>query len=123
MIEEAVARGLTVDRRTVNHLAWGTPRKGSPFAYVKPDFASDPHNSMSPFWRSLEWVPKSNRYKECVKRTSLLGHYIPAAEPRAIPAGSFIHESVVSRMHNVPNYRPVNLPESYSVVPFNQPPH
>jgi uncharacterized protein (DUF2235 family) len=123
MIEEAVAHGLTVDRRTVNHLAWGKPRKGSPFTYVKPDFDKDPHDSMSSFWRPLEWFPKSDRYKEWVQRTSLLGHYIPDAEPRVIPADSFIHESVVSRMRTVPNYRPVNLPESYSVVRFSETPH
>jgi uncharacterized protein (DUF2235 family) len=123
MIEEAVAHGLTVDRRTVNHLAWGKPRKGSPFTYVEPDFDKDPHDSMSPFWRCLEWFPKSDRYKEWAKRTSVLGHYIPDAEPREIPAGSLIHESVVSRLRTVPGYRPVNLPESYSVVPFNETPH
>jgi hypothetical protein len=77
---------------------------------------------MSPVWRSLEWFPKSDRYKEWVKRASLLGNYIPDAEPRVIPAGSLIHESVVSRMRTVAGYQPVNLPESYSVVPFNETP-
>jgi uncharacterized protein (DUF2235 family) len=123
MIEEAVAHGLTVDRRTVNHLAWGKPRRGSPFTYVEPDCDKDPQESMSPFWRLLEWLPKSDRYKEWVQRASLLGHYIPDAEPRVIHAGSFIHESVVSRMRTVPGYQPVNLPESYSVVPFNETRH
>ena len=37
MIDEAVAHGLAVDRRTVNQLAWGIQRKGSPFSYVAPD--------------------------------------------------------------------------------------
>jgi hypothetical protein len=90
--------------------------------YVEPNFDNDPHDSMSLFWHSLEWFPKSDRYKEWVQRASLLGYYIPDAEPRVIPAGSLIHESVVSRMQTVPDYRPLNLPESYSVVPFNKTP-
>ena len=123
MIEEAVAHGLTVDRRTVNHLAWGKPRKGSPFTYVEPGFDKDSHNSMSPLWRSLEWFPKRDRYKEWIKRRSLLGYYIPDAEPREIPAGSLIHESVVSRMRAVSDYQPTNLPDSYSIIPLNDTPH
>ena len=59
MIEEAVARGLSVDRRTVNHLAWGKPREGSPFKYVEPDFDKDPHNSMSPFGGPLNGFRKA----------------------------------------------------------------
>ncbi len=78
---------------------------------------------MSPLWRCLEWFPKRDRYKEWVKRATLLGYYIPDAEPRSIPTGSFIHESVVSRMLTVPDYRPVNLPENYSVVQFNTVPN
>jgi hypothetical protein len=78
---------------------------------------------MSPLWRSLEWFPKSDRHKEWVKRASLLGRYIPDREPRVIPASSLVHESVVSRMHAVPDYRPINMPEIYSVVPFNESPH
>jgi hypothetical protein len=78
---------------------------------------------MSPLWRLLEWFPKKDRYKEWTKRPSLLGRYIPDAEPRVIPAGSLIHESVMSRMSTESDYRPVNLPERYSVVPFNKTPH
>ncbi len=43
MIDEAVKCGLAVDRRTVNQLAWGIQRKGSPFSYVAPDFMREPH--------------------------------------------------------------------------------
>jgi len=120
MIEEAITHGLAVDRRTVNHLAWGKPRRGSPFAYVKPGFDGNPHDSMSPLWRLVEWFPKKDRYKEWTERPSLLGRYLPNAEPRVIPAGSVIHESVVARMRAIPDYRPVNLPESYSVAPLNE---
>src|SRR5262249_30719934 len=64
MIEEAVKHGLAVNRQTVNQLAWGIQRKGSPFSYVAPDILRDPHQSMTKSWRSLEWIPKSDKYKE-----------------------------------------------------------
>jgi uncharacterized protein (DUF2235 family) len=118
MIEEAVKCGLAVDRRTVNQLAWGRQRKGSPFSYVAPDFMHDPHDSMSAAWRVLEFLPKADKYKEWKARQSLLGHYIPDAEPRPIPEDAFIHESVVKRMQAVSNYPPVNMPSRHQVVPM-----
>jgi hypothetical protein len=68
------------------------------------------------FWRLLEYVPKRDKYKEWPARNSFLGHYIPDAEPRPIPDNAFIHESVVKRMEEVEDYRPVNLPAQYQVV-------
>jgi uncharacterized protein (DUF2235 family) len=118
MIEEAVQHGLAVDRHTVNHLARGEERKGSPFAYVAPDFRKDAHNSLSPAWRILEPLPKSDRYKEWPGRRSFLGHYIPWAEPRNIPEKSFVHESVVRRIGARSDYRPINMPKEYQVVPM-----
>src|SRR6187551_1641428 len=57
MINEAVTCGLAVDPRTVNQLAWGVQRKGSPFSYVRPDIMRDPHESLTGAWRPLEWLP------------------------------------------------------------------
>lgn len=116
MIEEAAKHGLAVNRQTVNHLAWGIQRKGSPFSYVAPDIRQDQHQSMTTAWRMLEWIPKADKYKEWSARQSWLDHYIPNAEPRPIPANANIHESVVDRMSAVPEYRPVNLPERYQVI-------
>jgi uncharacterized protein (DUF2235 family) len=118
MIDEAVKSGLAVDRRTVNQLAWGVQRKGSPFSYVSPDIMRDPHESMSGAWRVLEWLPKADKYKEWEARRSFLGHYIPNAEPRPIPMDAFVHESVVKRMQAISNYRPVNMPSRYQVIPM-----
>ena len=47
MIDEAVKCGLTVNQATVNQLAWGIQRKGSPYSYVVPDVRGDLHNSLS----------------------------------------------------------------------------
>ena len=46
MIDEAAKCGLKVNPRTVNQLAWGMQRKGSPFSYVAPDVRGELHNSL-----------------------------------------------------------------------------
>jgi uncharacterized protein (DUF2235 family) len=117
MIDEATANGLAVNTATVNHLAKGIPRAASRFTYVPPDPQGDLHDSMTSGWRLLEWLPKADKYKEWMARKSLLGHYIPAAEPRPIPDDALVHESVVQRINQVSTYRPVNLPARYQVVP------
>lgn len=122
MIDEAVACGLTVDPRTVNHLAWGRPRVGSPYSYVAPDVEGELHDSMKPLWRALEYLPKNDKYKEWQSRPSYLGWYIPDAEPRVIPEGAYIHASVEQRMDKVKTYRPINLPSRYETVPMPTPP-
>ena len=46
MIDEATKCGLQVNQATVNQLAWGIQRKGSPFSYVVPDVRGDLHTSL-----------------------------------------------------------------------------
>ncbi len=46
MIDEATKCGLQVNQATVNQLAWGVQRKGSPFSYVVPDVRGDLHTSL-----------------------------------------------------------------------------
>ena len=122
MIGEAVKCGLAVDPRNVNQLAWGRQRKGSPFSYVAPDVRGELHNSLKGAWWLLEFLPKSAKYKEWPARQSEFGFYIPNAEPRLIPEGAFIHESVVKRMDALPGYRPVNLPAEFQTVPMPEAP-
>ena len=94
-------------------------RRGSPFTYVGPDVMREPHQSMTSVWRALEWLPKSNRYKEWENLRSYGGFYVPKSEPRRVPENAFIHESVTKRMEAVPQYRPVNLPPRYQTVPMS----
>ena len=122
MIKEAEKAGLAVIRSTVHQLAWGVPRKGSPFSYVAPDVKGELHDSMSRGWRLLEYVPKSDRYKEWPRRHSFGGFYIPDAEPRLIPDNAFIHDSVFQRMAAIKDYQPVNLPLRYQAIEMPQPP-
>ena len=118
MIGEAVAHGLAVNTQAVNQLAWGIQRQGSPFSYVTPDVLCDPHQSLTTSWQALEWLPKSDRYKEWKDLRSAFGHYIPNGEPRPVPENAWIHESVFRRIEAVPHYRPTNLPQSHRVVPM-----
>jgi uncharacterized protein (DUF2235 family) len=118
MIGEAAAHGLAINQQAVHQLAWGIQRRGSPFTYVAPDVMREPHQSMTSVWRALEWLPKSDRYKEWEALRSYGGFYVPKSEPRRVPENAFIHESVTRRIEAVPHYRPVNLPQCYRVVPM-----
>jgi len=122
MIGEATAHGLAINQQAVNQLVLGTQRRGSPFSYVGPDVSRDPHQSMTAGWRVLEWLPKSDRYKEWQSRHSFSGFYMPNSEPRCVAENAFLHESVVKRMEAVTHYRPENLPHTYRLVPMNTPP-
>ena len=67
-------------------------------------------------WRSIEYLPKADKYKEWQARRSAFGFYIPDCEPRPIPDGAFIHQSALDKIAQDPGYRPVNIPASYQPV-------
>jgi uncharacterized protein (DUF2235 family) len=122
MIEEAAKCGLLFNWQTLKQLAWGTPRAGSySVSYAEPDSTGPLHNSMTAAWRTLEYAPKAAKYKEWPDRKVSFGFYIPDAEPRVIPEGAFIHESVLMRMEKELDYRPVNLPRKFETVPMSGP--
>ena len=118
MIDEARKCGLTVDQSTVNTLAWGHQRKKSPFRYVAPDVEAKLHHSLHGAWWLLEFLPKLAKYKEWPEREARFGFYFPDAEPRPIPEGAYVHESVVKRMDAIKQYRPVNLPTRFQTWPM-----
>jgi uncharacterized protein (DUF2235 family) len=122
MIEQAHAAGLAIDPQMVNHLGYGMPRAGSSHDYAPPDPAAPLHDSMTPLWEILEWLPKRTKWREWPDRASFLGCYLPRGEPRVIGDGARLHASVVERMRLKPDYRPVNLPASYAVEPGLQGP-
>lgn len=122
MMEQAVEAGLKVNNATVNQLAWGIQRKNSPYSYVAPSPEAMLHDSLHGAWWILEFFPKNAKYKEWPARQVYFGRYIPDAEPRPIPEGAFIHESVTKRMDAIRDYRPVNLPTKFETVPMPVPP-
>jgi uncharacterized protein (DUF2235 family) len=121
MIDQATAAGLRVDRSMVNHLAWGLPRPGSNHHYVPPSVTEPLHDSLTGGWEILEWLPKQEQYREWPERRCFLGFYLPRGEPRLIPDGAIVHQSVLDRIASTP-YRPINLPKSYATEPGPTPP-
>lgn len=119
MIDEAAKCGLNFDPQIVNQLAWGMPTPGNRFKHTAPNVAGTSHNSMTSAWRMLEYIPKSAMYKEWPGRKSFFGFYIPDCEPRVIPEGAILHESVILRMNELPSYRPINMPQSYGTFPLS----
>ncbi len=130
MIEQAKAAGLRIDDTMVNHLGWGWPRPHSSHKYVPPSPTAQLHVSLTGLWWILEFLPKQNKYKEWPARKSFLGFYIPDAEPRPIPGAPLtptpetpiIHRSVIDRMAQVADYKPINLPAAYSIEEGPAPP-
>jgi hypothetical protein len=117
MIDQAVACGLRVDRDMVNHLCWGFPKPGSPHVYVPPSATAALHDSLTGLWWILEWLPKRKKWREWKQRKCFLGFYLPRGEPRPIPEGAVIHQTVIDRMAQVASYRPVNMPLTYTAEP------
>ncbi|GEO83881.1 MULTISPECIES: DUF2235 domain-containing protein [Alphaproteobacteria] len=118
MIEETKAMGLDYSTRTVNEIVLGKNAKKS---YVKPDAMARAHDSMNLAWRVVELLPRrvpSSSWRHGGKSG---GIYLPLSDPRYIPPGALIHQSVVDRLHGTPAdgpYRPTNLPESYRIEPW-----
>jgi uncharacterized protein (DUF2235 family) len=108
MIEEARALGLRINPTMLQHLVHGKPRKGSQHEYVAPDPLGPIHDSMSGAWPALEYLPKRSKFKEW-PRSSWQGWYLPKCEPRSIPEGHEVHESVYERMGGGVGYGAVNV--------------
>jgi uncharacterized protein (DUF2235 family) len=122
MIEQAASAGLRVDRSMIDHLGWGLPRPGSNHHYVAPSATAALHDSLTGAWWILEWLPKRTKYRKWPERSGFLGLYLPRGEPRLIPEGAVIHQSVLDRIAQVPSYRPVNIPADYTTEPNPVPP-
>ena len=110
MIDEAVAHGLLINDVMYEHLVMGKERKGGSRKYVAPDAAGPIHKSLAGGWPILEWLPKRAKRIEWPLRHSLLGWYLPRAEPRPIGKNARVHASVPDRIRQLPHYKPVNLP-------------
>ena len=121
MIDEAVKCGLAVDQRTVNALAWGRQRKGSPFSYVAPDAAAELHNSLNGAWWMLEFLPKADQVQ------GMAGAKVACSDSTfRTPSRARFRKTPSSmnpwceRMEAVKDYRPVNMPARYETFPMPQ---
>jgi hypothetical protein len=109
MIEEACRFGLTINPQTFRRIAWGSKRQASPFDYVEPDYRAKPHDSLTAWWKPLEYYPKKTSLQEWPDRIVIGDRYLPLGEPRPIPDGSVVHESVFLKREQDAGYAPVNL--------------
>jgi len=110
MVDEASGCGLRTNTVMYNHLILGKPRQGGSREYVSPDPFAKMHNSLTLPWKILEVWPKSAARREWQSRRSIFGWYLPLGEPRFIPEGARVHDSVFQRMTGGVGYAPVNLP-------------
>lgn len=114
MIDQAIEAGLTFGTTAVSRLGRGGRVPGD-IAYVGPDATGPLHTSLTRRWWLLEYWPKRDRFREWPGRKQALGLYLPMGEPRPIPEGAHIHQSVLDRIAACDDYRPVNLPASFKV--------
>lgn len=117
MLKEAAAHGARLDASLETHLVDGASLPGGKQQYVAPDAGGMLHKSLKGPWWILEFIPKRTKWRRWPRRPGLLGLYLPLAEPRLIPDGAFIHQSVFDRIKLKPDYQPINLPANFTQVP------
>jgi uncharacterized protein (DUF2235 family) len=109
MLNEAVSAGLAVNPEGVKRVLG--ERTGS--HYVPPDPAAMIHNSLTGGWWITEFMPKP--YTDMSSGKPVRKWRLGLGRRRYIEDGAVIHESVARRMELVSNYRPSNLPKTYSM--------
>jgi hypothetical protein len=115
MLSEAEAAGARLKKAMRNHLVDGRKLPDGTMRYVAPDAAGPIHRSLRGAWWLFEIIPRKLKWRRWPRRSESPGFYIPWSEPRFIPEGALIHQSVLRRMEKVGDYRPANLPKSYAV--------
>lgn len=108
MIEQAKARGLKFQTRSVNSLILAKTAS----KYTKPDPLAASHNSMTLPWSIVEFLPRKKPRDS--KRISLFGISIPLFERRAIPPGAKIHRSVIERRDKLGKWS-ANIPGNFDI--------
>ncbi|EEE35730.1 conserved hypothetical protein [Rhodobacteraceae bacterium KLH11] len=114
MVDEARAHGLVFRETMVKRLVRGeTPKNvqaGSRRDYVSPSVYADLHDSMTFWWKLLEYLPKRKKWHDNPEIRKERGFYIPRREPRYIPDDAVLHPSVQERIDLKTGYEPTNLP-------------
>ena len=99
----------------INHLVWGQPLAHSKHSYVPPSATGQLHVSLTGAWEILEWLPKRAKWKEWPERKCLF-RLVSAARRAPAHPGMRAHSSlVVERQAQDPTYRPINLPNTYTI--------
>lgn len=113
MLCEAARFGMVIDVHRADVVLGRSPLPDLRSTYVPPDACADMHQSLTPAWWLLEFLPHEYYNKPDGRRE----YRIPLGARRTIPEGSLLHESVLERLKCRPDYCPPNLPEHYLVEP------
>tara|TARA_R110002020_G_scaffold16307_19_gene57730 strand:- start:19626 stop:20861 length:1236 start_codon:yes stop_codon:yes gene_type:complete len=90
--------------------------------YGAPDPLADINNSMNPGWAVVEFLPRKVPKTSFYRQLQLGRVYWPVFDYRRIPEGAKLHEAVIERLQNRPDYKPPNLPRTYEVAKTRTPP-
>ncbi|SDX55291.1 Uncharacterized alpha/beta hydrolase domain [Ruegeria halocynthiae] len=114
MVDEARAHGLVFRETMVKRLVMGenprNVRAGSKRDYAAPDIHAELHDSMTFWWRLLEYLPKRKKWHDNPEIRKQPDFYIPMKEPRFVPIDATLHPSVRERIDLNTGYKPENLP-------------
>jgi len=84
--------------------------------YGAPDPLADINNSMNAGWSLVEFLPRKVPKTSFYRQLQIGKIYVPVFDRRRIPEGAKLHQAVITRVENRPDYNPPNLPKSYEVV-------
>lgn len=117
MVDEARKHGLAFRERMVDRLVDGENPKnvasGSKRDYAAPSAAALLHDSLTFWWKGLEYLPKRKKLHDNPTVQTKRGYYLPLKELRYIPNGATIHSSVLERARQDNEYNPANLPPGW----------
>lgn len=114
MATEAIAAGLMVDTAALNDVMGLQP--ASRYARMNP--SGEMHNSMDRRWSILEYLPR--RHWNSQLTPARYQWILYRKRPRFIDVQAVLHQSVLDRMRDSSaNYKPCNLPATYTVEPWS----
>jgi len=116
MLDEAAKVGLHLDDDTVKKIIFAEISADKTESYVPPNASADIHESMTPAWSILEFLPRRITPLASRVRLRLGNYYFPFKDRRKIPEGAIIHASVRERKADNqlnPPYQPPNLPSRF----------
>lgn len=106
MLNEASQKGLQIDYRRYKKYVLGDSKY-----YAAPNSKAKLHRSLSGWWYICEIIPRVKKdYFSDEKK-----YFIPWARRRTIPENALIHQTAITRMEQLKDYNPDNLPKSYQI--------
>jgi uncharacterized protein (DUF2235 family) len=112
MLGEAQAAGLIVDSQNATDVLGGDE------GFAAPNPKGPIHKSLGGLWWVLECFPKPHKDMKFQPPKTKWG--IGRGERRFVKEGATIHETVLIRKEQIPDYQPKNLPAQYQVEPWKK---